>query len=269
MGHGLPAAQHAGRRADEFDPGDGQGGLAGIDLLRGRDLRLGVAVGADRQSLATDDQGRVAVRSALLSLYGATHWHVFSLRGALSYAQSRIHTERDIVIGNHRASLSADEHAHHAEAFIEVGLPGDLPFGHIEPFLQVGRFVTRTGGFTERGDDATALSGAGAHDARSFGMAGLHWRTDTQYGLGAGWRLQGTAAVQHVDGAATVSRQVSLSGTDSFGTRAASGAGTGVLADLGLTVMPRPRLSLSVHLSHAETGASHDTGWRVQGLWQF
>ncbi|WP_431256317.1 autotransporter-associated beta strand repeat-containing protein [Roseateles chitinivorans] len=259
----LAAAQVTSTR------GDVQGGLAGIDLLRGRDAQLGVAAGASHQTLTAVDQGRVEVRSALFSLYGATRWRVFSLRGALSYAQSRIHTGRDVAIGNHRASLSADERARHAEGFLEVGLPGRLPFGQIEPFLQVGHFVTRTSGFTEHGDEATALSGSGAHDARSFGMAGLHWNSDTQYALGSGWSLQGMAALQHVGGAAAVSRQVSLAGTDSFVTRAASGAGTGVLADLGLTVTPRPRLSLSVHLAHGETGASRDTGWRVQGLWQF
>ncbi|WP_431289269.1 autotransporter outer membrane beta-barrel domain-containing protein [Roseateles chitinivorans] len=248
-----------------------EGLMAGIDLLHTREARLGVAVGTDRQTLATPghEQDHADVHAASAAVYGAAAWHGFNLRGALSYGQSSILTRREVVIGTAVSSLKSEEKARHADGFVEVGLPDRLAFGQIEPFLQLGRTVTWTAGFKESGDDVTALSGGATHDARSFGMVGLHGRTDALYAAGAAWSFQGTAALQRLGGPATVSRRVSLPGADSFTTSAASGAGTGALVELGLSVVPRPRMTLSVHVDHREAGASRDNGVRLQGDWQF
>ncbi len=249
--------------------GSSEGLLAGIDLLSSRDSRVGVAVDTDRQTIGSDDRDIAAARSGSVALYGATKWHGFNLRGALSYAESRIRTAREVVAGKSVSSLRAIERARHVEGFVELGLPGRLPFGQIEPFVQWGRAVTTTGGFKESGDEATALSGAATRDARSIGMAGLHGSTDRLDAFGATWSLQGTVALQYLGGPDTVARRVSLPGADSFVTRAASGAGTGAMVDLGLTVTPRPRLTLSFHVDHREAGASRENGARVQADWLF
>ncbi|WP_431103289.1 autotransporter-associated beta strand repeat-containing protein [Roseateles noduli] len=243
--------------------------LFGLDLWSAQDARLGVAIGADRQTLGSQGDDRADVRSGSLALYGGLAWHGFNLRGALSYAQSRVQTGRVVVSGGSVASLKAIERARHAEGFIEVGLPARLPVGQIEPFFQAGRFVTWAGGFNERGDDAAALSGGKARDSRSFGMAGLHGNIDGWVALGASWGLHATAAVQHLAGPATVTRRVRLTGADSFVTSAPSGAGTGVLAELGLTVQPRRGMTLALHATHGETGGSRENSVRVQGVWQY
>ncbi|MFX1678090.1 autotransporter-associated beta strand repeat-containing protein [Mitsuaria sp. CC2] len=264
--HGtLAGDQVATTRADD------DGLLAGIDLLHAREIRLGIAVGTGRQILSTpgQEQDRADVHSASVVAYGAAAWHGFNLRGALTYGQTNVDTRREVVIGKAVSSLKASERAHHADGFLEVGLPGRLPFGQIEPFLQLGHTVTWTGGFKESGDDTIALSGGATRDARSFGMVGFHGNTEAQFALGSAWRLQGTVALQHLGGPATVNRRVSLPGAQGFSTSAASGAGTGALVDLGLIVLPRPRMTLSVHVDHQETGASRDDGARVQGDWQF
>lgn len=264
--HGtLAGDQVATTRADD------DGLLAGIDLLHTPEIRLGIAVGTGRQILSTpgQEQDRADVHSASVAAYGAAAWHGFNLRGALTYGQSNVDTRREVVIGKAVSSLKASERAHHADGFLEVGLPGRLPFGQIEPFLQLGHTVTWTGGFKESGDDTIALSGGATRDARSFGMVGFHGNTEAQFALGSAWRLQGTVALQHLGGPATVNRRVSLPGAQGFSTSAASGAGTGALVDLGLIVLPRPRMTLSVHVDHQETGASRDDGVRVQGDWQF
>jgi outer membrane autotransporter protein len=273
-GRGLWATVYESRSSLGGDAVDTLGAstdglLFGIDLWSTQDARLGVAIGADRQALSSNGDDRADVRSGSLALYGGLAWHGFKLRGAVSYAQSRVQTGRVVVSGSTVASLKANERARHAEGFIEVGLPGRLPFGQIEPFFQVGRFVTWAGGFNERGDDAAALTGDKARDSRSFGMAGLHGNIDGLLALGASWGLQATAAVQHVGGPATVVRRVRLPGADSFITSAPSGAGTGVLADLGLTVQPRPGMTLALHVAHGETNGSRENSVRVQGAWQY
>lgn len=245
---------------------DGDGNAAALDratggLLFGADAavfdtwRLGLLAGYSHSSFDVD--GRASSASSEnyhLGVYGGTEWNDVFFRSGLAYSWHDIDTRRSVGFSGFADALSADYHAHTAQAFGEVATRLDAGGRRFEPFANLAYVALDANGFDESGG-AAALSSPGGSTQTTFTTLGV--RAEHAFALGsADAKLTGMLAWQHAFGDTVPTTALAFTETDIFAITGAPIGRNSAILEVGL------KLDLS---THAVLGFSYQ-GVRSSGV---
>jgi outer membrane autotransporter protein len=250
---------------------DGSGGLPGADvdnagLMVGYDTavgasRLGVAIGTDKGSYATDGRDATAnLYGRHVSLYGRSLLGGLRLGYGVAFGATDAKASRAFDIGSARQHLESKHEARTSQGFVDLGyrLDGGNSFRYIEPFLNLARVQVDDDATTEEGSVA-ALRIASGDTSATFGTIGLRWSADM-----GGADFTGSIGWRHAfgfDGASAT--QAFVAGGPSF-TMDSLPIDNAVVVDLGARFRMSEHARVWLGYNGMLSGSAHDHGLKLQ-----
>jgi outer membrane autotransporter protein len=250
---------------------DGSGGLPGADvdnagLMVGYDTavgasRLGVAIGTDKGSYATDGRDATAnLYGRHVSLYGRSMLGGLRLGYGVAFGATDAKASRSFDIGSASQHLESKHEARTTQGFVDLGyrLDGGNSFRYIEPFLNLARVQVDDDATTEEGSVA-ALRIASGDTSATFGTIGLRWSADM-----GGADFTGSIGWRHAfgfDGASAT--QAFVAGGPSF-TMDSLPIDNAVVVDLGARFRMSEHARVWLGYNGMLSGSAHDHGLKLQ-----
>lgn len=250
---------------------DGSGGLPGADvdhagLMVGYDTavgasRLGVAIGTDKGSYATDGRDATAdLYGRHVALYGRSMLGGLRLGYGVAFGATDAKASRGFDIGSAPQHLESKHEARTTQGFVDLGyrLDGGNSFRYVEPFLNLARVQVDDDATTEEGSVAALRIASGDTNA-TFGTIGLRWSADM-----GGADFAGSIGWRHAfgfDGASAT--QAFVAGGPSF-TMDSLPIDNAVVVDLGARFRMAEHARVWLGYNGMLSGSTHDHGLKLQ-----
>lgn len=233
--------------------------------LRGGGLAGGYAqtsVGFDRNG----DSG--TVQSLQLAAYGKAAFSRAYLRGVLGVSYDRYDAQRHLSFLGRNTSAGYDGYGAHGA--LELGWPGSLAGGHIEPYTQLGAVYMHRNGFTEEGAGAADLVAAAAAQRSLQLGAGVRFNRTVQTTAGTRYVPVIALMLSHevLDRAAVADMRLSgLTGSFPVTGAAAGRDAVSMTAALGFQVRRNVAAYMGYRFEHRENAIARGATAGLAARW--
>lgn len=167
---------------------NGTGTLVGADLPVGRQGHVGVAGGAERDTLSVNARDAWArTTTQWLGAYGGFESGAFALRAGVAYAWQQLPINRQVNIPGLAGTLSASPAGSTLTGYVEGAWHARLAGGDFAPYLNLAQVHVATDRAVEAGGAAALLVNSDSQDTTlsTLGVRGA-WRVANRLALNAG-----------------------------------------------------------------------------------
>jgi len=245
------------------------GFIVGTDAEVSSHWRVGIAGGASRSQLNTDQNESAKVNGETIALYASGRYDAWNVRGGVAQSWYRVHGERNPSFGGFSDHDTASYDANATQVFTELGYSTAIRNVQLEPFVGLAFASLHTGGFKENGG-AAALQGDSDTTGLGFSTLGLRASTDVAVTTKGKVTTFGTIGWRHAFGNTQPASALSFaSGGAPFSVVGVPIARDAAVLEVGVDAAVTKNLSLGLSYSGQLGGHISDHALYGNLLWKF
>ncbi|CAB5137049.1 putative outer membrane autotransporter [Burkholderia cenocepacia] len=245
------------------------GFVVGTDAEVSSHWRVGIAGGASRSQLNTDQNESAKVNGETIALYASGRYNAWNVRGGVSQSWYRVHSERNPSFGSFSDHDTASYDANATQVFTEIGYSTAFRNVALEPFVGLAYASLHTDGFKENGG-AAALQGDSDTTGLGFSTLGLRASTDVAVTTKGKVTAFGTVGWRHAFGNTQPASRLSFaSGGSPFSVTGVPVARDAAVLEVGVDAAITKNLSLGLSYSGQIGGSISDHALYGNLLWKF
>ncbi|WP_155628337.1 autotransporter domain-containing protein, partial [Burkholderia multivorans] len=245
------------------------GFIVGTDAEVSSHWRVGIAGGASRSLLNTDQNESAKVNGETIALYASGRYDAWNIRGGLAQSWYRVHSERNPSFGSFSDHDTASYDANATQVFTEIGYSTAIRNVALEPFVGLAYASVHTGGFNESGG-AAALQGESRTSGLGFSTLGVRASTDLAVTTKGKVSAYGTVGWRHAFGNTQPGSTLSFaSGGTPFNVVGVPVARDAAVLEVGVDAAVTKNLSVGLSYSGQVGGHVSDHALYGNLLWKF
>ncbi|MBF5013119.1 autotransporter outer membrane beta-barrel domain-containing protein, partial [Burkholderia pseudomultivorans] len=245
------------------------GFIVGTDAEVSSHWRVGIAGGASRSLLHTDENESATVNGETIALYASGRYDAWNVRGGLAQSWYRVHSERNPSFAGFSDHDTASYDANATQVFTELGYLTAFRNIALEPFVGLAYASLHTGGFKEDGG-AAALQGESGTNGIGYSTLGVRASTDVAVTTKGKVTAFGTVGWRHAFGNTQPGSTLSFaSGGSPFSVVGVPIARDAAVLEVGVDAAVTKNLSLGLSYSGQLGGSISDHALYANLLWKF